>query len=88
MKYYAAFLRMQNPSKSQDLRPKHIEFLDRGGKEGKIYARGRFADGAGGLVIYKAESLEEARKLAESDPYISSGARSLELHEWDMKLAQ
>ncbi len=88
MKYYAAFLGMQDPSKSQDLRPQHIAFLDQGGKEGKIFARGRFADGTGGLVIYKAESLEEARKLAESDPYISSGARSLELHEWDMKLSQ
>jgi len=88
MKYYAAFLRMQDPSKSQDLRPQHIAFLDQGGKEGKIFARGRFTDGTGGLVIYKTESLEEAQKLAESDPYVSSGARSLELHEWDMKLAQ
>jgi uncharacterized protein YciI len=77
---------MKDPSKSQDLRPQHIEFLDRGAKEGKVYARGRFADGTGGLVIYQAESLEEARKLAESDPYVASGARSLELHEWDMKL--
>jgi len=88
MRYYAAFLKMQDPSKNQELRPQHIEFLERGGKEGKIYARGRFADGSGGLVIYLAESLEEARRLAESDPYVTSGARSLELHEWDMKLPQ
>jgi hypothetical protein len=26
-------------------------------------------------------------KLAESDPYVVSGARFLELHEWDMKVA-
>ena len=85
MRYYAAFLRMQDPAKAQVLRPQHIEFLERGGKEGKVHARGRFADGTGGLVIYRAESLEEARKLAESDPYVSSGARALELHEWDVK---
>jgi uncharacterized protein YciI len=88
MKYFAAFLRMQDPAKSQDLRPQHIEFLDRGGREGRIFARGRFADGTGGLVVYKAESLQEARIIAESDPYIASGSRSLEIHEWDMKLSQ
>jgi uncharacterized protein len=87
MKYYAAFLKMQDPTKSQDLRPQHIAFLDQGGRDGKVYARGRFADNTGGLVIYQAQSLDEARKLAESDPYVSSGARSLELHEWDMKLS-
>jgi uncharacterized protein YciI len=36
------------------------------------------------LVIYLAESLQEATTLAESDPYVSQGARRLELHEWLM----
>jgi len=88
MKYFAALLRMLDPTKSQDLRERHIEFLEQKAKEGRIFARGRFTDGAGGLVIYTAESLEDARKIAESDPYVSSGARSLEIHEWDMKLPQ
>jgi len=88
MRYFAAFLKMQDPSKSQDLRPQHIAFLDQGGKDGRVFARGRFSDGSGGLVIYQAESLEDAKRIAESDPYISSGARSLELHEWDMKLSR
>ena len=87
MKYYAAFLRMQDPDKSQALRPQHLAFLVENESEGKIFARGRFADGAGGLVIYLAESLEQARRIAESDPYITSGARVLEIHEWDMKSA-
>lgn len=88
MKYFAAFLRMQDPAKSQNLRPQHLEFLGREEKEGRIFARGKFMDDAGGLVIYQAESLEQARKNAESDPYIASGARSLEIHEWDMKLSR
>ncbi len=88
MKYFAAFLPMRDPGKSQGLRPAHVEFLDRKQREGAIFARGRFSDGAGGLVIYRAESLEEARKIAESDPYVKNGARSLELHEWEMKLSE
>lgn len=86
MKYFAAFLPMRDPAKSQELRPAHLEFLNQKEKEGRIFARGRFSDGAGGLVIYRAESLEEAGRIAGSDPYVKSGARSLELHEWEMKL--
>jgi uncharacterized protein YciI len=88
MKYFAAFLKMQDPGKNQDLRPQHLEFLDRESKQGRVFARGRFTDGAGGMVIYVAPSLEEAQKIASSDPYVRNGARSLEIHEWDMKLSQ
>lgn len=88
MKYFAAFLPMRDLEKSQELRPAHMEFLSQTEREGKIFARGRFSDGAGGLVIYRAASLEEARKIAESDPYVKSGARSLEFHEWEMKVPE
>ena len=88
MKYFAALLRMRDPAKSQSLRPQHLEFLERGEKEGRVFARGKFTDDAGGLIIYRAESFEDAREIAESDPYITSGARSLEIHEWDMKLSR
>jgi uncharacterized protein YciI len=86
MKYFAALLPIRDLEKCQELRPAHVEFLEQKSQEGKIFARGRFSDGAGGLVIYMAETLEEAKKTAASDPYVMHGARSLELHEWDMKL--
>ncbi len=86
MRYFAALLPMRDLEKSQELRPAHVAFLDQKSQEGRIFARGRFVDGAGGLIIYKAESLEEAKKTAMSDPYVAQGARSLELHEWDMKV--
>jgi len=88
MKFFAAFLPMRDLEKSQELRPAHTQFLDKMEIEGKIFARGRFADGAGGLIVYKAESFDEAKKVAESDPYVRSGARSLELHEWEMKIPE
>jgi len=88
VKYFAALLRMQDPAKSQNFRSQHLEFLGKAEKEGRIFARGKFMDDAGGLVIYQAESLDDARKIAESDPYVASGARSLEIHEWDMKLSR
>ena len=84
MKYYAALLHMLDPQKSQELRPQHLAYLDEKRKEGKIFAQGRFMDGAGGLIIYIASSEEEAMQLASGDPFIANQARKLELHEWEL----
>lgn len=85
MKYFAAILKMKDVEKNSQYRQQHVNFLVQQEKEGNIFARGKFTDGAGGLVIYVAASYEEALKLAESDPYVNLGARSLELYEWDVK---
>jgi uncharacterized protein len=86
VKYFAAFLKMKDPEKNQQYRQQHMDFLQKNEQEGKIFARGRFTGGEGGLAIYVAESMEEARGLAQSDPYVVLGARTLELYEWDMKV--
>ncbi|MEH7121697.1 YciI family protein [Bacillus sp. JJ1503] len=84
MKYFAVLLPMLNEEKSQLYRPQHLEFLESMNKEGKIFARGRFADGSGGMVIYIAETLDEAKSFAEKDPYIIHEARGMEIHEWEI----
>lgn len=86
MKYFAAFLKMKDIEKNKTFHQQHVDFLTVNEKAGKIFARGKFMDGEGGLVIYIAGSRDEAVKLAESDPYVSSGARTLEVFEWDMKV--
>ena len=86
MKYFAALLMMKDPDKNTNYRQQHVDFLVKNEKEGNIFARGRFADSKGGMVIYMAPSLKDAVKIAESDPYVSSGARTLEVFEWDMKV--
>jgi uncharacterized protein YciI len=45
---------------------------------------GKFADGAGGMVIYQADSLKEVLSFVENAPYIVQKARDYEVHEWDM----
>ena len=88
MKYFAALLMMKDAEKNKAYRQQHIDFLTKQEKAGTIYARGRFVEGKGGLVIYIAASYDEALKLAESDPYVSLGARTLEVYEWDMKVIE
>jgi uncharacterized protein YciI len=85
VKYFAAIQSILDASKIEAVRASHLEYLNRNVAESRIHLRGRFPDGSGGLTIYKAETLDDARQLAEGDPFVSSGARRVELHEWDMK---
>ena len=82
MAYYTAFLHMIDAEKNRRILPYHIAYLDELDKEGKIYGRGPFADGSGGLVIYIADSYDEARAIAEADPHVKEKVRRLELKEW------
>ncbi len=82
MSYYAALLHMIDPEKNKEVLPRHIEYLDKLDSEGKVFARGPFTDGSGGLVVYIANSFEEASILAENDPHVVEKVRRLELKEW------
>lgn len=88
MKYYAAITKMLDLELNNRLRPEHLDYLKGLGKQGKIFAKGKFTDETGGMVIYKGESLEEIRSCVENDPFIKLGARSYEIHEWEMTLAE
>ena len=81
MRYFAVFLPMLNEEKSQKYRTEYFLFLEEKHQEGKIFANGRFADGTGGLVIYRAGSLEKVEQLAKQDPYVIQGARGFDIHE-------
>jgi uncharacterized protein YciI len=82
MAYYAALLHMLDLEKNKELRPLHVEYLEELEEEGKVFARGPFGDDSGGLVVYVADSYEEALTLAENDPHVINKVRRLELKEW------
>lgn len=79
---YAALLETVDPKKDKEILDVHIEYLNTLIHEGKIFAKGPFTDHSGGLVIYKADSYEEAKKMAENDPAVLEGSRKLTLKEW------
>jgi hypothetical protein len=75
------------PEKLKALLPAHLEYMIGLEKRGVLFASGPLSDGAGppsgaGLSILRAASAEEARALAEADPFVSNGLRSFELKEW------
>lgn len=58
---------------------KHVDHLQHLDKSGKLVLCGPFTDYAGGMVILNCENIEEARKIAESDPFIAEGYKTYEL---------
>lgn len=88
IRHYAVFLPMKDAGKSERYRPEHLRFLDEQRAAGRLFANGRFADGAGGLVIYRARSYEEVEHWVKQDPYVMHGARGYEIHEWEIVPAE
>ncbi|MGF7058984.1 YciI family protein [Brassicibacter mesophilus] len=79
---YAAILETIDPQKDSEILDIHKAYLQKYIDEGKIFAKGPFTDHSGGLVVYKAESYEEAKKMAENDPAVLQKSRKLTLKEW------
>ena len=79
---YAAILETIDSKKDNEILEVHKAYLQKLIDEGKIFAKGPFTDHSGGLVIYKANSYEEAKEMAENDPAILEKSRSLILKQW------
>ncbi|MBI0580697.1 hypothetical protein IEC97_25455 [Neobacillus cucumis] len=59
---------------------KHLEYVRQMYTEGKVVLSGPCLDGAYGIIIYKAESAEDAQKMFENDPAVQTGVMDVELH--------
>jgi uncharacterized protein YciI len=79
---YVAMLTIIDQDLNAKVRPAHLAYINELYGKGKVVMAGPFADKRGGMVIYKAETWEEAKQLAEADPVVKEGARTLELREW------
>jgi uncharacterized protein YciI len=64
--------------KVEQLQAEHLKNIDRLAKEGIIKAAGPF-DGGGGIFILKAENLESANEILQSDPAIHANRFKLEI---------
>lgn len=75
-----AFLCTDKPGHLQvrmDTRPAHVEHLNALNEKGILKMAGPFLDGEGkpngSLVIVETDTIEEARALADADPYTKAG---------------
>lgn len=71
-----------------DVLPDHLAYQQELEKSGNLAFAGPLSDASGekiegsGMIVYRAGSLEEARKLAEADPMHKTGARTFTILRW------
>ncbi|WP_406244068.1 YciI family protein [Tissierella carlieri] len=80
--FICCYIRNHRCKKDSEILDIHKAYLQKFIDEGKIFAKGPFTDHSGGLVIYKANSYEEAKEMAENDPAVLQKSRTLILKEW------
>ncbi|RRJ64250.1 hypothetical protein EHV15_15965 [Paenibacillus oralis] len=79
-------LLMLNPGKSLDegLIRGHVAHLRELDRLGHLVMCGPFTDYKGGMIIIEADTIEQARQIAERDPFVESGAENYELRTWEI----
>ncbi|AQQ54878.1 YciI family protein [Planococcus lenghuensis] len=79
---YLAELIIVDQEKNTASRPAHLQYISDLYEAGSVFEAGPFLDKTGGLVIYNCDSEEEALHLANEDPAVTSGARTVNVRAW------
>jgi len=88
--YQVAFLR-KGPAwtpgstpELEKLQAAHLAHIGKMAASGKLVIAGPFSDGGElrGMFIFRVDTLEEAKALAEQDPAVKAGRLVLEWHAW------
>jgi uncharacterized protein len=83
MKFINNIKYTQDQGKIAQLRPQHREYLAGLLASGKLVAAGPLSDDSGALMIYEADTQQDAEALAAGDPFATGGVFvSYEIKPW------
>jgi uncharacterized protein YciI len=76
--------RDQSKEEANELLRAHMDNIRRLTDEGKLVLAGPFMDDGEvrGIYIFDVKTVEEAKKLTETDPAIQAGSLIIDLHPW------
>ncbi len=83
-RYVILLSHVPGQTRTEELIRAHVAHLEKLDEKGQLILAGPFMDAKGGMVIIKATSYDEAKTIAESDPFIKSGAETFELRTWEL----
>ena len=67
----------------------HFAYLKQATEEGIVLLAGRAQDGVGpAIVVFEADSEEEARRFMENDPFVAGGLMRASLHPFRAALVR
>ncbi|MDD1666770.1 MAG: YciI family protein [Methanomicrobiales archaeon] len=91
--YFITTLRPRRPDFLATMTPEekavmgeHAAYTRRLFDEGRIILGGAATDGAIGVIVWRLESAEEARRIFENDPAVRAGIGDAELHPFRIGL--
>ena len=88
MKFAAIIEYLQDKAKVDAIRPVHRQYLTGLLQEGKLAATGPFTDDSGALIVYEADTAEQAEKLLKGDPFHAAGVFvSWKIRPWKVVFA-
>jgi len=61
----------------------HVQYLQTIANE-RYFVGGGFNNSKGGMILFKAKDINEAKIIAEKDPLIAKNFYSFELYEWEL----
>jgi uncharacterized protein YciI len=73
MRFAAVIEYISDKEKIQSLRPVHRQYLTSLLAKGQLAIAGPFTDDYGALIVYEANSAEEAETLLRGDPFHAGG---------------
>jgi uncharacterized protein YciI len=73
MKFAAVIEYIADAQKVESVRPTHREYLRGLIAKGQLAIAGPFTDAPGALIVYEANSAEEAEALLRGDPFHAAG---------------
>jgi uncharacterized protein YciI len=73
MKFAAMIEYVSDKDKIESIRPTHRVYLRSLLEKGKLAIAGPTLDGYGALIVYEADSAEEAEALIKGDPFHANG---------------
>ncbi len=88
-------LRLVNPESLAKMSPaeeaiidEHFEYLKQYLTKGKLTLAGRCLNGEFGIVIFRAESEEQAKDFMKNDPAVKKSVMTAELHPFRITLLE
>lgn len=78
----------QDKAQIAQIRPVHRQYLASLRDSGKLAISGPFTDDSGALIVYEANTPEEAEKLLRGDPFFENGIfLTYKLRPWNPVIA-
>ena len=73
-----------NKTKFDQYVPDHKKYVRELIHQGHKAKTGYWKELGGGMLIFEASSLEQAKKIVANDPLIKNNCVSYELHQWEI----